>query len=202
MTATLTPTEAPAETAALVAAQTEPASPLPPTATATSAEVASVPTGPAPIPGLPTAPGSRRFPLEAVVGGLGLFLVIGYAGLYWRGILQTERYSKGFVVKRCPVCREGRLEIETRYDRSLGIPRARRTVRCTNCHSVLRESGNRQWRYAIDPFVSPALYARYNGRIIDDDALKKLMKQAPPASQPPRPRDAPKPPTFVDDDRE
>ncbi len=207
-TATDTPTltEAAAttlEATAVIAAPEATATNAPPTATETRApEVASVPTGPAPLPGLPTASGSPRFPLEALVGGLGLFLVIGYAGLYWRGILQTERYAKGFVVKRCPVCREGRLEIETRYERSLGIPRARRTVRCTNCRSVLRETGNHQWRYAIDPFVSPALYARFNGRIVDDDTLKKLMKEAPPASQPPRPRDAPRPPTFVDDDRE
>jgi hypothetical protein len=189
-------------TEAIIVAPETTVTTAPPTATDTRApEIASVPTGPAPLPGT-IASGGGRLPIEAIVGGLGLFIVIGYAGLYWRGILQTERYTRGFIVKRCPVCREGRLEIETRYERSLGIPRARRTVRCTNCRSVLRETGNHQWRYAIDPFVSPALYARYNGRIVDDETLKKLTKEAPLASQPPRPRDVPKPPTFVDDDRE
>jgi hypothetical protein len=64
--------------------------------------------------------------------------------------------------------------VETKQDRLLGIPRPRRTVRCTECRSVLREVGNRRWRYAVDPMENPALYKHYNGREIDDATLVEI----------------------------
>jgi hypothetical protein len=90
--------------------------------------------------------------------------------------------------------------VETRHDRLFGIPRARTTVRCSNCRSVLREAGSRRWRYAVDKIENPALYSRYNGRIIDEETLKSLADQpttTPPARRPYAPA---KPPAFEDEE--
>ena len=98
--------------------------------------------------------------------------------------------------RKCPVCGRGHLQVETRTERLVGIPRPRSTVRCTECRSLLRQVGNRTWRYAVDPFESPALYARYNGRSIDEETLKALRTTpSTPEVRPPT-----KPPTFVDDE--
>src|SRR5690606_13741907 len=75
-------------------------------------------------------------PPEAVVGGLVLLAVIGYIGLYLRGAAAADRYAGGFVIEQCPVCRQGRLTVETRQNRLAGIPRPRRIVRCNHCRSV------------------------------------------------------------------
>ena len=130
-----------------------------------------------------------------MVGGVGLLLVLGYAGLYWLGLRGMERYAGGFVVQPCPVCQRGELRVETRQERFLGIPRARRIVRCSECRSVLREVGRRCWRYAVDPIENPALYRRYNGQEIDETALARLSNQPPGV-----PRSPATPPAFVDDD--
>jgi hypothetical protein len=177
------------------------ATPPPPTSTAVS--IAAVPpvgtlpvtTTPATIP--PTT--GTQIPVEALVGGAGLLAVLGYVGLYLRGVASVDRYTGGFVVERCPVCRRGELTTETRQDRVLGIPRARRTVRCSVCRSVLRETGPRRWRYAVDRIENPTMYERFNGREIDDNTLQSLMNQ-PIMPGEPRPRPPVTPPTFVDDD--
>jgi hypothetical protein len=127
-------------------------------------------------------------------------IVLGYVGLYWHGLAGAERYAKGFAIQYCPVCRRGELAVEARDERVFGIPRVRRTVRCIVCRSVLRETGNRRWRYAVDPIENPLLYERFNGREIDDDTLKALAQQSATPAEPPTPRPPVTPPAFVDDE--
>jgi hypothetical protein len=143
------------------------------------------------------APVGTSLPPEALVGGGLLALVLGYIGLYWRGLAAADRYAEGFVIDTCPTCKRGRLAIETRQDRFLGIPRSRSLVRCDNCKSVLRESGSRRWRYAVDRAANPALYQRWNGNVIDEETLKTLVDQP---VMPPKVRPPTTPPSFVDDE--
>jgi hypothetical protein len=134
-----------------------------------------------------------------VVGGALLVAVLGYVALYWRGLSAGERYTEGFVVEHCPVCKEGHLEVETRQVRVFGIPRPRTTVRCDNCRSVLREVRNGRWRYAVDRAANPALYTQLNGRVVSEDTLRMLEQKAPPPPPPNvvPPTDAP---IFTDDE--
>ncbi len=130
---------------------------------------------------------------ELIVGFIGLLLIIGYLLLYWRGAAATEVYASGFVIDTCPVCRKGHLSMDTKQDRILGIPRARHTVRCEHCRSVLRNTGARRWRYAVDRLENPAIYDRYNGREITEATLKHLVQRpVKPDSE------AGTPPAFVD----
>jgi hypothetical protein len=137
-------------------------------------------------------------PPEAVVGAGLLALALVYFGLYWRGLAAADRYENGFVIERCPVCKRGHLSVETRQARVLGIPNARTTVRCDTCRSVLREVGNRRWRYAVDPTMNPPIYNRYNGQEVGEGLLQELEKQAMPA--PPQVHPPSKPPSFVDEE--
>ena len=105
--------------------------------------------------------------------GLGAYVI-----LYALNSAALDRYSTGFVIHHCPVCGEGYLEIEERFYRSAGIPRARRTVRCDNCRSVLREVGRKRWRYAVDPNANPALYDELNSRIMSEAELVTLKPDA------------------------
>ena len=148
----------------------------------------------------PESEGGIRIPPEAVVAAVILLVVLGYIVFYMRGVASVERYADGFVLENCPVCHRGELTIETRHERVVGIPRARRTVRCSVCRSVLREINDKQWRYAVDPIENPRMYDRYNGRELDDSAISKLKSYPvkPPVyyePRPPRQR-----PTFIDDD--
>jgi hypothetical protein len=129
-----------------------------------------------------------------------MVMVFGYVSLYWRGLLAAERYAKGFVVDYCPVCMRGSLVVESRDERVFGIPNARRTVQCTVCRSVLRETGHRRWRYAVDPIENPPLYERFNGREIDEELLRVLARELAVPSEPPAPRPPATPPAFVDDE--
>jgi hypothetical protein len=147
------------------------------------------------IPGGDNLP---RIPPEAIAGGLGLLAVAVYGVLYWRSAANAERYRDGFVITRCPVCREGKLILDEHSDRVLGIPRVRRTVRCTVCHSTLREVRPRKWRYTIDKSENYALYERYNGRVFDEDFLRMLPNQ-PYIRRTPEPRPPLEPPTFEED---
>jgi len=140
-----------------------------------------------------------RVPPEAIVGVGLLTLVLLYIGLYWRGLTAVDRYAAGFVIEECPVCKSGHLIVDTRVDRFIGIPRPRSTVRCDNCKSILRESGARRWRYAVDRAANPSIYARWNGREIDEETLKTLSDQ--PLVPPPNVRPPTTPPAFVDDDQ-
>jgi uncharacterized protein YraI len=214
-TATLTDTAAPTETDTSVPPTQTPESPTaapsdtsaPPSATMTDTAtvvavvIASEEPSPSPTEPVvkPDESGGTQIPPEAIVGGVLLLIVLGYIGLYLRGIAAVERYSAGFVIDRCPVCRRGVLSVESRVDRVIGIPRIRRTVRCNKCRSVLRETGTRRWRYAVDRVENEAVYDRFNGRVIDDDTLVTLAEQ-PPVPDVPRPRAPVTPPSFVDDD--
>jgi uncharacterized protein YraI len=177
--------------------------PVPSTATPTKG-VTVVPTAISPTavpPVAETAPKDQGIAPEAIIGGFILLLLLGYMGFYLRGAASADRYANGFVIDRCPACDRGRLTVETRTDRLLGIPRPRRTVRCSECRSVLREVGNRRWRYAVDPMENPALYKHYNGHEIDDPTLVQIAQQPTTASgSPPGPRTPQRPPSFVDED--
>ena len=182
-TPTLTQTVAPQPSETAVPAQIVETAAVPPTLTPTET----------------TPAGGAGIPVEAVVGGSILLAILGYIALYLRGAAAAERYAQGFVIDRCPVCRQGELVVETRQERSFGIPRPRSTVRCTHCRSLLREVDHRRWRYAVDPLQNSGLYERYNGREIDEDILKSLAAETPTQS-PVRPRPPVTPPSFVDDE--
>lgn len=122
---------------------------------------------------------------EALIAGLVLLVIGVYGFFYWRGLSTAERYANGFVIDTCPVCGRGHLIVETRQERLFGVPRVRHSVRCSECRSVLREVGEQQWRYAVDPIENPDLYQQYNGQLISDDTLAALAadlgrKQSPP----------------------
>lgn len=123
----------------------------------------------------PDAP-ETSIPAEAILAGIALFIIVGYVLLVWRGQSAVDRYTKGFIIEKCPVCRVGNLEVETRTVRILGIPRPRRTIRCDNCRSLLRETGAKRWRYAVDKLANIAMYDRYNGLEVDERALQKLAQ--------------------------
>lgn len=126
----------------------------------------------------PTSDSDRsRFPIEAVVGITIFLALLLYVALYWNGLSSVERYKDGFVIEDCPVCKSGHLHVETKQERVLGVPRGRHTVRCDNCRSVLRETGNRRWRYAVDRMENPDLYDRYNNKQIMTGELATLLIQ-------------------------
>jgi hypothetical protein len=133
-------------------------------------------------------------PAEAVLGGLGLLLVLGYIWLYLRAVAASERYAKGFVIDQCPVCQRGELLVDASTKRTLGIPQTRHIVRCSNCRSVLREVGYRRWRYAVDRLENIPLYDRLNNREVDEDTLKLLLENPVSSSTPVTP------PGFIDSD--
>lgn len=191
-----TPTEAATSTQAPSATSTST-----PTPTRTSTPGVILPTPVSSSPEMSQPPASR-VPPEALVGAALVALVIVYVGLYWRGLTVADRYTDGFVIDRCPVCQEGHLHVEMRRGRVFGIPQPRYSVRCDNCRSVLREAGSRRWRYAVDPTANPPIYNRFNGKVIDEPALRVLESQAiaKRSSQPPSVRPPGTLPTFVDDE--
>jgi hypothetical protein len=146
----------------------------------------------------PDGGGGLPIPLEALLGGVGLLGVLSYIGLYLRGVNSVERYAKGFVIDQCPVCRRGELMVDATTKRTLGIPGARHTVRCTNCRSVLREVGYRRWRYAVDRLENIPLFDRLNNRELDEETLKMLLDNPPSATG----NGVVVNPRFVDNDRD
>lgn len=118
-------------------------------------------------------------PAELVIGSMILILILAYVALYLRSAASVGRYASGFVIETCPVCQQGHLNIEARQERVFGLPRVRRTVRCDVCRSVLRQTGNGRWRYAVDRLENAVLYQRYNGEIITDSELQKLNQTSP-----------------------
>lgn len=147
-----------------------------------------------------SAPSSGLSP-EVLIAGIVLLAILVYAFFYWRGTSGSERYTSGFVIETCPVCQRGHLIVESRQERLLGIPRARHSVRCSECRSVLREVSEHQWRYAVDPIANPDLYQRFNGKIIDEQTLIDLShNQTGSSGQLSAPPAQSTPPDFVDDD--
>ncbi len=203
-TESLTPTLA-ATSTVVSASETSVAPSETPTLTATTvAAVIVEPTEISPtatlVPQVELPPEGGRFPIEAIVGLILLGLILGYVALYVRGAAAADRYANGFVVDICPVCQQGHLVVETKQDRWLGIPRPRRTLRCTHCRSVLRETGDYHWRYAVDPVENAAIYQRYNGQEIDDETLIALAAHLPEMPDDPQARPSVIPPSFVDDE--
>jgi len=141
----------------------------------------------------PDADGALAIPPEAMVAGAVLFVVLLYIILYVRGLVDEGRYQDGYVVESCPVCRVGKLNVEHRKTRVLGIPRVRHTVRCNNCRSVLREVGLRRWRYAVDRIENELLFDQYNGKQIRDEELIALAQNPVSRNRPLTP------PEFIDD---
>jgi hypothetical protein len=109
--------------------------------------------------------------------GIGILITVllgGYAISYTLSVSALRRYDTGFVIRRCPVCEAGKLQMEERPYRILGIPKVRRAVRCDRCRSVLREVGKQRWRYAIDPVENQTLYQNLNNRIVGEQTLVEL----------------------------
>jgi len=205
-TATATVSDTATTTATFTPTATEtPTATNTPTATVTETQVMLPLPEPTEIP--PTVPalavtepdepqGGVQIPPEAVIGLAALLVVLAYVIAYLRGLADEGRYHEGFIVESCPVCRKGTLHVEARRDRMLGIPRVRHTVRCDNCRSVLRETGMRRWRYAVDRIENAVIYDRYNGKEISDDDLKTLSERPLSTTNPLQP------PEFVDEDHD
>jgi hypothetical protein len=127
--------------------------------------------------------------LYLVVGGGLMILAMVYAGVYAVNAANLGRYREGFLLSVCPTCEEGKLFIEDRRYRTLGIPRVRRVVRCGVCRSVVRQVGRGRWRYAVDGTANPALYDEFNGRVLTEDELTAISPEFRGA-----------PPEYIEDD--
>lgn len=194
------------ETAVSVPTETDTVTPSPtefsPSATPTEGpepteEVIAVPQTNEPTDQTPEPSDGGGIGPEFVVGFIGLLIILGYLYLYWRGATATGLYANGFVVDTCPVCQKGHLSVETKQDRILGIPRARHTVRCDNCRSILRNTDAGKWRYAVDRMENPAMYERYNNKEISETTLRQLTRRpVGPESE------TGQKPTFVDGEGE
>jgi len=151
------------------------------------------------VPVQPAGGASAGVSGEAVAGGVVLVVLLIYGGFYWRGATALDRYSDGFVIEQCPVCGSGHPVVDHRSDRLLGIPRPRRIVRCDTCRSLLRETGTRRWRYAVDPLKNADLYRELNGMEVDEDQLRALQMGTKASSAVHTPV---QPPAFLDDQNE
>jgi uncharacterized protein YraI len=151
--------------------------PVTPTEAAIAALPTSLPTPVEPVIPSPTGgeEGGQSVPVGLIVAGIVGLIALVYAGMFAQGMSAARRYDDGFVVGTCPVCHRGTLTVETRRSRTFGIPGVKRTVRCSECRSVLREKGTQRWIYAVDRIENPALYERLNGREVTDADLKKLV---------------------------
>lgn len=174
-------------TASPIPSSTSTNTPVPPLAISVSLTPSPVPTfteTPTPTTligelGLPSQALARVSP-EMWIGGTVLAVFLVYALVYWLGLASVDRYVDGFVATECPVCHQGKLHLESKDQPILGIPRVRRTVKCTECRSLLREVGNRRWRYAVDRLANSSLYDYLNGKVLDDLAIQRLSQNAHP----------------------
>ncbi|TVR23086.1 MAG: hypothetical protein EA396_04820 [Anaerolineaceae bacterium] len=141
----------------------------------------------------------RAIPPELLIGGALLALIALYAALYLRGQIAGERYAGGFVIDHCPVCQRGKLNVETRSGRLLGIPNSRHIVRCDECRSILREVGGRRWRYAVDSLEDQAMYRAYNGKVLTE---RQIVALDDALARPKNARRGEGSPAFVEDDTE
>lgn len=117
-------------------------------------------------------------PLIAVVAASAVLLLIAlYTGTYVTQSALISQYDDHFIIEQCPTCHTGHLHLEERRYSVLGIPRARRVVRCDTCHSVLRQVGRQRWRYAVDQRANPTLYERLNGRALTEQQILELSQQ-------------------------
>gem|GEM_PF-1782634 len=125
-------------------------------------------------PVIETGAGNSSVRVEAIVAGVLILAVIVYVVLYWRAMTILERYADGFLIETCPICKTGKLQIQTRVERFWGIPRTQSVVTCDNCRSVLREVGLRRWRYAVDGVANSLLHNQLNGRVIEESRIANL----------------------------
>jgi hypothetical protein len=102
---------------------------------------------------------------------------LAYLSIYVVQAANLGRYREGFTLTICPVCEEGHLYLEERRYRILGIPRARRVVRCDVCRSVLRQVGWQRWRYAVDGVENPDLYDTLNGYVLTEQRLMEISPE-------------------------
>jgi hypothetical protein len=100
-----------------------------------------------------------------------VLLVLAYGATYVIQASNATRYREGFILSYCPVCELGRVYVDDRRYRVLGIPRVRRVVRCDYCRSVLRQVRPGRWRYAIDRIANPYWYDEFNGQVVSEDWL-------------------------------
>jgi hypothetical protein len=98
--------------------------------------------------------------------------VLAYAWSWSRQRAVVRRFNQ----RVCPACQQGRLVIEMREDRIVGVPRYRHTIRCDTCRSVLRETSS-GWRYAVDRLANEALFTRFNSRLLSTPALLRLLDE-------------------------
>ena len=133
--------------------------------------------------------------IEAIIGISLLLLVLSYIWFYWQGLRAVGRYDDGFVIANCPVCHRGALSVDGRQSRILGVPTVKRTIRCDECRSILRETGTKRWRYAVDRIENPTLFDRFNGHEVSDSDLERLAKHSPKSATPKTS------PEFLEDDR-
>jgi hypothetical protein len=108
-------------------------------------------------------------------GALGLAVTL-YGGAFIQGERARRRYVNGFAISRCPACGAEHLQVKVQVKRVIGIADARHAVRCAECHSILRETPSRRWKYRINPRANPALYARYDGKTVDTRTLSSLER--------------------------
>ncbi len=132
---------------------------------------------------VPPVEPSDRLPIELIIGGIVIVLAIVYILLYIRGQSTVDRYINGAPLKECPVC-GGALTVDTRIERSLGIPNAKHLIRCNKCRSILRELEARQWRYAVDRSANPQLYLAYNNRTLSERELVNIQSTPLPSGKP------------------
>ncbi len=111
-----------------------------------------------------------------LIGGLAV-AAAGYLSIYVLQLSALRRARGPFLLTACPVCETGHLSPDVRRTRILGIPRARRVIRCDSCRSVLREVSPGAWRYAVDGAVNADLFERYNGRVLSEDELRAISPE-------------------------
>lgn len=163
-----TPLPLPTTTPVLTATAPPPDTPVP--------VITAVPENALPVnPTVGTDAPEQTLPVSVIVAAGVILVALIYIGMFAQGMSAARRYEAGFVIETCPVCHRGMLNVEVRRYRTFGIPGVKRTVRCSDCRSVLREKGTRRWIYAVDRIENPPLYERLNGREISDAELKKLV---------------------------
>lgn len=167
-----TPTSVPSATPTFTPSATIRAMVTPATSTSTSGDTSGDDANSDSVPSSSISPGSGL-----AIGGVGMLLLGFYGWRFVRGTRNLRRYSDGFVVDWCPVCRTGRLHLDEHVNRVLGVPRVHRTVRCNECRSVLREMRPGEWRYAVDPVADEAFAAEHNGNLFYDAGLIELVSQ-------------------------
>ncbi len=113
------------------------------------------------------------FALAVTIGVVGSGLV--YGGLLMQGAKRTRRFQNGFILERCPVCGDAGLNVEQRSKRTLGISHSvRHAVRCTACHSILREVSTDRWRLRVNPDQNRAFFTKYHNKIVSSENLHRL----------------------------